>query len=1017
MSELFLRNVEFSNFRIYGDSYSLSIPPCPGVTLITGANGLGKTSFFDGIEWALTGQVSRFLNIMTDGRKKKADPLTRLGASEDSHRVSLQFSDGAPIDRGAGFVPEEADIIRLLKQPDWSAISNLDGYLSITHFLGQASTQRFSQRKPDDQWEALRGPAGVDRINALRERMNGQGVRRAFTRAIDDRTKQLDLATKALRDWQELLEERGQARQLATSDQAVSPSEVSTTVEALAKRILEFAPDTWEVLLPTHSAETRLERLSFLILEVEESIGVEVERANSLSKLVFAYDVARDETVLLDKLAAEIEIRKAANSEALSKAETTVLAATEAVAACERQAAQVQIRSVALTRIATASRQLTAAHGRHTEALAQIERLDALVIQAQHRLEQFRARLDGAIAQRAGRRALAERVTMARKRAQIANLLAESRAQIERLAPLAAASIATDLGQRSDALGEQAAAADKRISSVTASLRQHDDRRRALAEAVSAIAHRIGHDDVYCPVCASTFPPGRLAELVSAQLASDATPVSELADALADAKRDAENFRNQIAVVQRELMELDRVQSAISNQRAREEELRQQLVEAGGAPDADYSESEVLPLEAELAALDDQLTETEAPETLTALIEECESTLNAETSKRAAIQRIRDGASEEMATARSTLQQRPEIWSPEKGLLIAVDEEQAEIERLSQSIGEQIASGQASLSEARVRRDRLQEAVTRDSQSRNSANVRRDVVSEECQDLARRWTEAGQTGEPSTSRLEQYSTQLAERAVRLASFRGMHQKLVDGYRKWLSDEHLRSLEKQVASRMREDGAESEQAHYEMLVTREEAARRELVGAQRARDRIAEVADQMQEKAEMYAHQVLAPLNETIERFANALMTGSDASIRYRAEHHVTRSALRSGIVRREADGKSTQLDLHPHHYFSEGQLSALSVAALLAASTTFGWSRWRGLLLDDPLQHNDVIHASAFMDLIRQMVRKLRYQVILSTHDSNEAEFLRRKCLSADIPCHTHVLRSRGPNGLVLAPA
>lgn len=94
-------------------------------------------------------------------------------------------------------------------------------------------------------------------------------------------------------------------------------------------------------------------------------------------------------------------------------------------------------------------------------------------------------------------------------------------------------------------------------------------------------------------------------------------------------------------------------------------------------------------------------------------------------------------------------------------------------------------------------------------------------------------------------------------------------------------------------------------------------------------------------------------------------------------------------------------------------MQALSVAALLAASTTFGWSRWRGLLLDDPLQHNDVIHASAFMDLLRQMVRELGYQVILSTHDSSEAEFLGRKCRSAGIPYHVHELVPQGEGGLI----
>ena len=143
------------------------------------------------------------------------------------------------------------------------------------------------------------------------------------------------------------------------------------------------------------------------------------------------------------------------------------------------------------------------------------------------------------------------------------------------------------------------------------------------------------------------------------------------------------------------------------------------------------------------------------------------------------------------------------------------------------------------------------------------------------------------------------------------------------------------------------------------------------------------------------------------------MAWSETAVSYKAEHLATRSELRPNIVRSELDGSTRQVEMNPSLYFSEGQLSALSVAALLAASTTFGWSRWRGLLLDDPMQHNDVIHASAFMDLLRQMVLGLRYQIIMSTHDSAEAEFLSRKCRSAGIPYQVHELVPRGAAGLV----
>ena len=174
-----------------------------------------------------------------------------------------------------------------------------------------------------------------------------------------------------------------------------------------------------------------------------------------------------------------------------------------------------------------------------------------------------------------------------------------------------------------------------------------------------------------------------------------------------------------------------------------------------------------------------------------------------------------------------------------------------------------------------------------------------------------------------------------------------------------------------------------------------------------------IVSQLQAQADAYAERVLQPLNKTIDRFGRVLLAWSDATIVNRAEHHATRSELRQSIVRTDAEGRIVPLEMNPNLYFSEGQLSALSVAALLAASTTFQWSRWRCLLMDDPLQHNDVIHATAFMDLVRQLVRCLGYQVIMSTHDSAEAAFLIRKCQSARIPFIVHELLPPGNDGLI----
>jgi exonuclease SbcC len=1018
MSDLYLRSVELSNFRIYGDSYAYELSDGPGVTLITGANGLGKTSFFDGVEWALTNQVSRFQDIPMDGRRREPDPLTRIGAPENSHRVSLQFSDGEPIDRGAGFVPDESVIARLLKRPEWAEITNLHNYLSITHFLGQASTQRFSLRKPDKQWEALKGPAGVDRIHALRERMSGLGVRRAFTRALDERTTKLSETSDALTAWRSLLAERDRARELSSSDEAVPPKALREAVELAGAQILRLVPDVpWSMPEQSTNSESLLEALAGLLRAVEQRNLLDSEAVDTLAKIAADFDAAGAETLRLRGMAVEIEQRRAAAVEKLAEVEAALLRATASLSVTERRSAQAQARSVALTRIRANLRQLGDSRSRRAEAAAQLERSAVATGGMDASIAALRESLTHATGKRAERRTLSDRVTLARRRAEISGKLSVTRAEIDRLTPLLASRQDGELRTQREMLARRDAAAQALVARITADLRAHDDRAQAIVEAVSAIAHRLSHDDITCPVCASEFPPGRLAALASEQAASDVRPASQLATALADARVEDEGLRRQMADVDRAITEFGQLQATMATLRDREQELRQQLVEAGGSADGVYDQSDALVLEHELAALDAQLAASDAPEQIDARLKEAEAVLKAELAKRVTIQKSRDAADEDIEAACAALRQHAAIWNDDKGLLVDLDEEQAGVDHRLADLASQMSTQRAAVEDARLTRDGHREAEARETQAQTASNARLDVLAAERATLVKRWTDAGQTGEPDAARVAQSRARIKERATHLNPVRATQQQLVTGYRKWLNDEQLRRLEDRIAEILRREDAPTELEVRPRLERRADEARRDVEVAQKARERIDAIGSQLQERAEWYADEVLVPLNATIQRFARTLMTWADASIIYRAEHHVTRSELRPGIVRNEADGTVTQLEMNPNLYFSEGQLSALTVAALLAASTTFGWSRWRGLLLDDPLQHNDVIHASAFMDLLRQMVRELGYQVILSTHDSSEAEFLARKCRSAGIPYHVHELMPQGAAGLISSAA
>ena len=69
--------------------------------------------------------------------------------------------------------------------------------------------------------------------------------------------------------------------------------------------------------------------------------------------------------------------------------------------------------------------------------------------------------------------------------------------------------------------------------------------------------------------------------------------------------------------------------------------------------------------------------------------------------------------------------------------------------------------------------------------------------------------------------------------------------------------------------------------------------------------------------------------------------------------------------------------------------------------------------MDDPLQHNDIIHTAAFIDVMRNMVELKGYQLIMSSHDKGESDFIARKFDAAGLPCSRIVLSGPSNQGVL----
>jgi chromosome segregation protein len=83
-------------------------------------------------------------------------------------------------------------------------------------------------------------------------------------------------------------------------------------------------------------------------------------------------------------------------------------------------------------------------------------------------------------------------------------------------------------------------------------------------------------------------------------------------------------------------------------------------------------------------------------------------------------------------------------------------------------------------------------------------------------------------------------------------------------------------------------------------------------------------------------------------------------------------------------------DLNPQFIFSSGQRRATGLAFLLSINISLAWSKWRSILLDDPVQHIDDFRAVHLAEVAAQLVSEGR-QIVCAVEDSALADMLCRR--------------------------
>ncbi|MFD6388910.1 AAA family ATPase [Nocardia sp. NPDC060259] len=194
---VFLRSITVHGFRGIGPTATLGLNPGPGLTLVVGRNGSGKSSFAEAAEFALTGGNRRWDGRSTawrEGWRNLHEPdlarievgLLTAGANTEL-TVATQWAPGSEL--GEAHWTEQRGSARPVPIDPRSRRQRLDLYRP---FLSYSELGALVDGKPSDLFDALHRLLGLDELAAAAEHIRLRKLE--LERAVrDSRQSRTDL--------------------------------------------------------------------------------------------------------------------------------------------------------------------------------------------------------------------------------------------------------------------------------------------------------------------------------------------------------------------------------------------------------------------------------------------------------------------------------------------------------------------------------------------------------------------------------------------------------------------------------------------------------------------------------------------------------------------------------------------------------------------------------------------------------------------------------------------------------
>src|SRR5687768_12279 len=172
----YLKSVTVEGFRGIGKPATLDLPTGPGLTLVIGRNGSGKSSFAEALELLLTGDTFRWKDKKSKVWKEGWRNLHHKQAAIEAEFViegekapatlKRQWADGAPLEGVATSVQVQGK-----PKTDFEALGWKAPLVSFRPFLSYSELGSMLEEGPSHLYDALASILGLDELVAAQTRL------------------------------------------------------------------------------------------------------------------------------------------------------------------------------------------------------------------------------------------------------------------------------------------------------------------------------------------------------------------------------------------------------------------------------------------------------------------------------------------------------------------------------------------------------------------------------------------------------------------------------------------------------------------------------------------------------------------------------------------------------------------------------------------------------------------------------------------------------------------------------